>query len=230
MIENAPLAFDDKGIPFSAQFDDIYHSDGGAIGQIEHVFLAGNGLPQRWQGREHFGILETGFGLGLNFLQTWACWRQDAQRSAQLHFISVEKYPFSASDLQQLHRAWPQFAEQSAELIAAWPPLQAGQHDLYLDGGAVQLTLLLGDALEQLPQLSVSVNAIYLDGFAPSKNPAMWSAPLFAQLARLAAPDCTLATWSAAGSVRQGLAAAGFSVQKSSGFASKRHMLIGRIL
>ena len=231
MIENATLAFDNRGIPFSAQFDDIYHSDGGAIGQIEHVFLAGNGLPQRWQGRERFGILETGFGLGLNFLQTWACWRQDALRCAQLHFISVEKYPFSASDLQQLHRAWPQFAEQSTALIAAWPALQTGQHHLYLDGGAVQLTLLLGDALEQLPQLNAaqySANAIYLDGFAPSKNPAMWSAPLFQQLARLAAPDCTLATWSAAGNVRQGLAAAGFSVQKVAGFASKRHMLIGQ--
>jgi tRNA 5-methylaminomethyl-2-thiouridine biosynthesis bifunctional protein len=44
-------------------------------------------LPQRWAGRRHFVILETGFGLGHNFLATWAAWRDDPQRCEDLWFV-----------------------------------------------------------------------------------------------------------------------------------------------
>ena len=57
------------------------------------MFLGGNGLPQRWAGRERFVVLETGFGLGNNFLATWAAWRDDPQRCARLHFVSIERHP-----------------------------------------------------------------------------------------------------------------------------------------
>ncbi len=227
MIETAAIAFSPEGIPWSAAFGDIYHTSDGGLGQIEHVFMAGNGLPLRWRGRDSFTILETGFGLGLSFLATWHAWRHDPQRGDKLRFISVEKYPFAPADLERLHRDWPQFAELSAQLVAAWPPLVEGQHELVLDAGRVTLTLLLGDALEQLPRLTAQADAIYLDGFAPSKNPAMWSRQLFAELARLAAADCTLATWTVAGQVRRDLQAARFTVAKTRGFGGKRQMLAG---
>lgn len=228
MIEPARIAFSAEGIPYSAAFDDIYHTTDGGLGQVLHVFMAGNGLPQRWQGREAFTILETGFGLGFSFLVTWQAWRNDPQRSKRLHFISVEKHPFNTLDLARLHAAWPEYETLSQELIATWPNLCEGRHELLLDDGRVQLTLLFGDALQQLPSLDAAADAIYLDGFAPSKNPDMWSMPLFAQLARLAAGDCTLATWTVAGSVRRGLNEAGFTVAKSAGFGGKRQMLTGQ--
>ena len=228
MMQTADIAYSAQGIPYSAAFDDIYHTSDGGLGQILHVFMAGNGLPQRWQARSSFTILETGFGLGLSFLTTWQAWRDDPQRSEALHFISVEKYPFSASDLGSLHADWPQFSELSQALIANWPPLSEGRHDVLLDDGRVRLTLLLGDALQQLPQVDFAVDAVYLDGFAPSKNPDMWSPPLFLQLARLAASDCTLATWAVAGAVRRGLQDAGFSVLRTPGFGGKRQMLQGK--
>lgn len=227
MIETAAIAFSPEGIPWSAAFGDIYHTSDGGLGQIEHVFMAGNGLPLRWRGRDSFTILETGFGFGLSFLATWHAWRQDPQHSDTLRFISVEKYPFAPADLERLHRDWPQFAELAAQLVAAWPNLVEGRHELVLDAGRVTLTLLLGDALEQLPRLTAQADAIYLDGFAPSKNPAMWSRQLFAELARLAAADCTLATWTVAGQVRRDLQAAGFTVAKTQGFGGKRQMLAG---
>lgn len=227
MIEPARIAFSAEGIPYSAAFDDIYHTTDGGLGQVVHVFMAGNGLPQRWQGHETFTILETGFGLGFSFLVTWHAWRNDPQCSRRLHFISVEKHPFAAPDLQRLHAGWPQFSDLSGSLIAAWPPLTEGRHDLLLDDGRVQLTLLLGDAPIQLSELDAATDAIYLDGFAPSKNPDMWSAPIFSELARLAKPDSTLATWAVAGLVRRGLAEAGFTVHKAPGFGGKRQMLIG---
>lgn len=228
MIQPAAIAFSSEGVPYSATFDDIYHTTDGGLGQIEHVFMAGNGLPQRWRERDTFTILETGFGLGLSFLTTWQAWRVDPQRSTRLQFISVEKYPFQPDDLANLHASWPQFSELSEQLVAGWPALTEGRHDILLDGGQVQLTLLLGDAQEQFPRIPDQANAIYLDGFAPSKNPDMWSPALFRQLTRLAAKDCTLATWSVAGFVRQGLTEAGFTVSKAKGFGGKRQMLQGR--
>lgn len=228
MIQSAELEFSSEGIPFSPAFDDVYHTADGGEGQARHVFMAGNDLPTRWSGCDVFVILETGFGLGLNFLVTWQAWRADSWRCRQLHFVSVEKFPFRGEDLRRLHAAWPRYAALSDELIRHWPGLTAGRHDLLLDEGRVCLTLLFGDALETLPQLRLEVDAIYLDGFAPAKNPEMWSGPLFGQLNRLAAPGCSLATWSVAGQVRRGLAEAGFKVSKAAGFGGKRQMLTGR--
>lgn len=228
-MKTAQLQLSPKGVPYSGQFDDIYYSSDGGLGQAHHVFMAGNGLPARWQGRDAFTILETGFGLGLSFLATWQAWRDDAHRCGRLHFVSVEKFPFTAADLARLHTQWPQFAALSAELVAKWPWLTPGFHRIELDGGRVVLTLLLGDALEQLPRLIARIDAIYLDGFAPSKNPEMWSVPLFKLLWRVSHTDTTLATYTVAGLVRRGLTEAGFVVERVPGFGGKRQMLVGRV-
>ncbi len=95
-ITPARLAWTADGTPYSEHFDDVYHSRDGGLGQARHVFLAGNGLPERWRGRERFAVVETGFGLGLNFLATWAAWREDPRRCARLHFVSCELHPFHA--------------------------------------------------------------------------------------------------------------------------------------
>lgn len=230
-IQPARLDFAPDGTPRSTDYGDVYHTAAGGLEQARQVFMAGCGLPERWQGRQRFTILETGFGLGLNFLATWAAWRADPARSRELHFISTEKHPFSADDLAVLHRAWPELAPLADELRRAWPGLLPGTHRLHLGSGAdydrVTLTLLFGDALTTLPQLQARVDAIYLDGFSPAKNPELWSPQVFYPLARLAAPGARIATWSVAGTVREGLARAGFRVDKVPGFGSKRERLVG---
>jgi tRNA 5-methylaminomethyl-2-thiouridine biosynthesis bifunctional protein len=227
-IVPATLAFDASGNPFSPQFDDVYHSADSAEGQARHVFLHGNDLPVRWAGTRIFTIVETGFGLGLNFLSTWQAWREDPRRCLRLHFVSVERWPFVRADLDAVHARHPGLGELSSQLRAAWPPLLPGLHRLYFDDGRVSLTLAFDEAIEALRGLRLAADAFYLDGFAPERNPAMWSPPLLKALARLAAPGATAATYSAAGMVRDGLAAAGFSVQKRAGFGSKRDMLTAR--
>ncbi|MDX9885419.1 bifunctional tRNA (5-methylaminomethyl-2-thiouridine)(34)-methyltransferase MnmD/FAD-dependent 5-carboxymethylaminomethyl-2-thiouridine(34) oxidoreductase MnmC [Thauera sp.] len=217
------------GVLYSSAFDDVYHSPEDALGQARHVFVAGNGLPERWQRRERFTIVETGFGAGLNFLATWAAWRDDALRCARLHFVSCERQPFRREDLALIHARWPAFAAQAAELQAQWPVLAPGLHRLNLDGGRVTLTLFLGDAADGLAQVVARADAFYLDGFAPAKNPDLWSARIFHLLARLAAPGATLATWSVAGSVREGLRRAGFESEKVRGFGGKWQMLRGHL-
>ncbi|MCD6706717.1 MAG: bifunctional tRNA (5-methylaminomethyl-2-thiouridine)(34)-methyltransferase MnmD/FAD-dependent 5-carboxymethylaminomethyl-2-thiouridine(34) oxidoreductase MnmC [Thiobacillus sp.] len=224
IIVPARLEFKD-GVPYSATYGDIYHSADGGAGQARHVFLHGCDLPHRWAGRDSFVVLETGFGAGLNFLATWAAWRDDPQRPARLHFLSVEKHPFCADDLARLHALWPEFSALSDKLLANWPTLTPGFHRIALDGGRVQLTLMLGDAHDCLPQVQAGVDAFYLDGFAPDRNADLWQPRLFDALAKLARPGALAATYTVAAPVRQGLTQAGFVCEKRAGFGRKRHCL-----
>ncbi|MCL2075135.1 MAG: bifunctional tRNA (5-methylaminomethyl-2-thiouridine)(34)-methyltransferase MnmD/FAD-dependent 5-carboxymethylaminomethyl-2-thiouridine(34) oxidoreductase MnmC [Betaproteobacteria bacterium] len=223
----ATLRFDANGTPWSERYGDIYHAQQGGPGEARHVFLGGNGLPDRWRGTDRFVILETGFGLGLNFLTTWSAWRE-AGRPCNLHFVSVEAHPFTLEDLHKGEAAWPELAPLAAELQANWPELVPGIHRIVLEGGALLLTLVFGDAQKTLRRLMLAADAIYLDGFSPNKNPEMWSPEICHAIARLAAPGATLATWSVNGALRRNLAAHEFALEKKPGFADKRHMLTGR--
>lgn len=215
------------GPPFSADYQDLYHPHAGAFVQARHVFLAGNGLPERWRGREKFVVLETGFGLGNNFLATWDAWQHDPDACGQLHFIAIERHPLGRADLGQVHRDSPLPALANA-LTAAWPPLTPNLHRLSFEGGRVQLLLALGDVAALLPQLTAQVDAFFLDGFAPARNPAMWQDRLFKAMARLAQPGATAATWTASQTVRAGLRSAGFAVQLAPGIGGKLDITMAR--
>jgi tRNA 5-methylaminomethyl-2-thiouridine biosynthesis bifunctional protein len=218
----ATLAFQ-EGTPYSGAYGDVYHSTAGGPAQAEHVFLKGNSLPARWAGRERFVILETGFGFGLNFLVTWQAWRRDPHRCARLHYVAIEKHPFSLPDLRTLHARYPEFEREAAELHSVWPMLVPGAHRL--EFGSVVLTLFFAD-IKVARDLRLSADAFYLDGFAPAKNPDMWSPQLMRSLSRLAAPGATAATWSVATPVRSALEATGFAVEKRAGFGHKKEMLV----
>ncbi len=163
----------------------------------------------------------------MNFLATWDAWRADPARSSRLHFISVESRPIAAADLAAALAPFAELEALSRALADRWPPPLAGFHRIHFDGGNVILTLLLGDAREMLPQLVARADAFFLDGFSPAKNPGVWSPEVVRELARLARPDATLATWTVAGGVRAALIDAGFSIEKREGFATKREMLVG---
>ncbi|WP_142809067.1 FAD-dependent 5-carboxymethylaminomethyl-2-thiouridine(34) oxidoreductase MnmC [Tepidiphilus olei] len=215
-----------EGVPAHGDYDDVYHSVHGALAQSRHVFLGGTGLPQAWAGRAHFAILETGFGLGGNFLATWAAWRSDPRRAQRFDFVSLEKHPLTAEDWR---RVWAQGESELRPLALALgqrlPPLVPGIHTLEFDEGRVRLFLVYHDAAA-IEEIEGRFDAVYLDGFAPTKNPAMWSEPLLAAIARRMKPGARLATWCAAGEVRRRLAASGLSVRPAPGFAGKREMTI----
>ncbi len=212
-------------IPWSAAYGDVYHSASGGPAQAEHVFLGGNGLPARWAGARRFVILETGFGFGLNFLATWRAWRRDPRRCERLHYVAVEKHPFSLDDLRSLHGRYPELREEASALHAAWPVLVSGGHRMEL--GGVILTIFFAD-VSVLRELRLAADAIYLDGFAPAKNPEMWTHQVMRSVSRLAARDATVATWSVAADVRHALEETCFAVEKRPGFGSKREMLVAR--
>jgi tRNA 5-methylaminomethyl-2-thiouridine biosynthesis bifunctional protein len=218
-----PLAWRD-GHPFSDRYGDAYATGDGAMPQAKHVFLGGNRLPQHWQGCGQFVVLEVGFGLGINFLATWQAWRDDPQRCAALHVVAIELHPVTAADLRAV--VPPELATLGAALAAQWPLPLSGLHRLSFEDGAVTLTLALGDAAHLLPQLALGADAIYLDGFAPRRNPAPWQAATLKTLARIARPGATAATWCVAAEVRAALTQAGFEVERVPGFGAKRQMLV----
>jgi tRNA 5-methylaminomethyl-2-thiouridine biosynthesis bifunctional protein len=226
----AVLAFRNNGTPFSPLYDDIYHSAVGVLEQARYVYLSGNALPDRWQGRRTFTVLETGFGMGINFLVTWAAWRADPSRCERLHFVSTEKHPFTVADLRSVYAATlsdPAVADLAETLANAWPMLVPGTHRLEFEDGRVVLTLVLADAVDSLPTLRLRADAFYLDGFAPAKNPELWSLSIFKALARLAGDGATFSTYSSAGEIKRALTQCGFEYRKIDGFGWKRAMLVG---
>ena len=221
----ARITLRDDGTPYAPDYDDVYHSDEGGPAQSREVFLAGNQLPSRWSGRTVFTVLETGFGLGLNFLVTLKTWRDDASRCERLHYIAIEKHPLTLADLKVCHAAWQELADQAAALQTQWPLPLPGHHRLQFFDGAVTLTLVFGDIADAWPQIDAPFDACYLDGFAPARNPDMWQPSLLRHCGRLAAPGATLATYTTAPDVRDALTATGFTVERLPGYGRKRHRL-----
>lgn len=229
-LQTAELTWSD-GSPESSRFGDIYFNRDGGVAETEHVFIKANRLRERFaRHRGHFVIAETGFGTGLNFLCARALWLSTVQRTEQqLHFISCEKYPLSIEDLRQALAAFPRFEDGVRQLIDAYPAAVEGFYTLRLDGGRILLTLLFGDAVQQLARLQARVDSWFLDGFAPARNPDLWTPELFEQIARLSHTGTRFATFTAAGIVRRGLQSAGFRVEKLPGFGRKRDMLAGEM-
>lgn len=210
----------------SAQFDDIYFSPEDGLAETEHVFLRGNDLPGAWQDKRLFTIAETGFGTGLNFLAAWKLFEETAPDNHQLDYVSFEKYPLSREDILEALRRWQDYLGGRLEKLAALYPLRInGFHRVHMTS-RVRLTLIFDDVNAAMPRLIVpqGVDAWFLDGFAPAKNPQMWSDVLFDGMERLSRTGATVASFTAAGHVRRGLAARGFTVIKARGYGRKRDM------
>ncbi|RON95691.1 bifunctional tRNA (5-methylaminomethyl-2-thiouridine)(34)-methyltransferase MnmD/FAD-dependent 5-carboxymethylaminomethyl-2-thiouridine(34) oxidoreductase MnmC [Pseudomonas fluorescens] len=233
VLPHAQLDWDDQGRPRSRVFDDVYFSDKSGLEETRYVFLEQNRLAERFAALPATGRLvigETGFGTGLNFLCAWQLFEQHAVAGARLHFVSVEKYPLSPADLKRALALWPELKPLADQLLTHYVAIHAGFQRITLASGRVTLTLLIGDALEQLPQLDAQIDAWFLDGFAPAKNPDMWTAELFVELARLAAPGSTISTFTSTGWVRRLLNAAGFKMKRTPGIGHKWEILRGEFL
>jgi len=229
-FQHADLDWDENGQPQSRQYGDVYFSRASGLAETEHVFLAQNDLTQRFaalHGNQHLVIGETGFGTGLNFLCAWHLFERTADSQACLHFVSAEKHPLTHADLERALALWPELQVQAEQLLQQYVALHPGYQRFVFAGGRVVLTLLIGDVLECLPSLDAQVDAWFLDGFAPAKNPQMWQPALFAELARLSAPGATLGTFTSAGFVRRGLTDVGFDMQRVPGYGHKREILRG---
>ncbi|MFV0292361.1 MAG: tRNA (5-methylaminomethyl-2-thiouridine)(34)-methyltransferase MnmD [Paracoccus sp. (in: a-proteobacteria)] len=206
------LEWREGNIPVSDRFDDPYFSLAGGLDETRHVFLSGNDLPARL--RPGFHVAELGFGTGLNLLAL-------AQIADDpVYFTSFEAYPMDLAQLERAHAAFPDLARLSDDL-------RTGYAARRFQVGMVEAEIIIGDARETLPQWHGSVDAWFLDGFSPARNPELWEDNLLAEVGAHTVPGGSFATYSAAGHVRRGLQSAGFEVMRTPGYAGKRHMSRG---
>jgi tRNA 5-methylaminomethyl-2-thiouridine biosynthesis bifunctional protein len=213
--------------PRAVDYQDRYFSARDPKGEVRTVFIEANRLPQRFANARRFAIGETGFGTGLNFYLTLATWREHAPPEAFLSYLSAEAHPLAPADLTRSLRAQGIADGDIDTLLAQYPPLLSGLHRIHFPADRVVLTLVYGDAAPALARVQGRVDAWFLDGFAPSRNPALWNLAVFRQLGRLSGQGTTLGTFTAAGQVRRDLEEVGFALQKVPGFADKRERLIG---
>lgn len=222
-----------KGAPRSSQFDDVYFSVDDGLAETRHVFMQGNDLPHFWQEKggtsaQDFVIAETGFGTGLNFLCAWKEFSETAPSDMRLDFVSFEKFPLSKTEIKEALEPWQsELGEYADKLLTQYPIRVGGFHRIVFDN-RISLTLIFGDVNEYISEVEARVDCWFLDGFTPAKNPDMWSETLYQNMARLSYNGSHFATFTAAGDVRRGLAAAGFHVEKRKGFGRKRDMIVGR--
>lgn len=212
------LDWRDGSIPVSRRFNDPYFSATGGLAETRHVFLAGNGLPNRFC--DGFRIAELGFGTGLNLLATWL-----AAGDISMTYTSFEAYPIGALDMARALEAFPEANAVAAPLLENW---SNGLNRFSL--GRLNVEVIIGDARQTLPAWCGKADAWFLDGFSPARNPELWSSDLMAEVGRHTAPAGTFATYTAAGHVRQFLSEGGFLVERVAGHGRKRHMSIGRMV
>ncbi len=219
------LDWSDPSAPRAAAFDDVYFSRRGGLAESDAVFLAGTGLPEGWWNRDRFALCELGFGTGLNILAVWRAWNRARTPHAQLHISSIEAYPLAKADAARALAQFPEVGDLAEKLLSRWPVRAYAPQRLWFPDDGLSLTLHVGEAETVLAGMSGRFDAWFLDGFAPARNPQMWSSETFRQVARLSAPGARLASFTVAGDVRRGLSAAGFAVEKKPGFGAKRERL-----
>lgn len=223
------IEWKENDTPCSSVFSDVYYSVENGLEESRHVFLSGNDLPERFKNTREFRIGELGFGTGLNFLAAWQAWTKAADASARLHYLSFERFPLSRSSLERALSRWGELKEFSDDLLRYYPTPLPGLHRLVLGKGRVFLTLGFGDANELLPATQGGVDAWFLDGFAPARNPELWNESLFKAMADASRRGASFATFSSARIVKDGAKAAGFKIRKLPGFGRKREMLAGEL-
>lgn len=215
------------GSPYNPRFGDRYRSESGGLAQAREVFLKGCGLPAAWARQPQWCVLETGFGLGLNFLVTWAAWKADPLRPRLLHFVSTEAFPASADDALRSAQNHPELTALAQQLQHQLWGLLPGVHRLAFEGGQVLLTLCIGDAKAMLREQVFEADSVYLDGFSPQRNPDIWDLHTCKAVAHCCRRGTRMATWTVARSVRDALAQCGFVVEKVPGLPPKRDRLQG---
>lgn len=223
------LDWTEAGVPRATGFDDVYFSRAGGLAESEAVFLAGCGLPEAWRGKDRFAVCELGFGAGLNVLAAWKAWKKTRSPHAILHISTIEAFPLARADAARALAYFPDIAELAAPLLERWPVRAYAPQRLWFEADGFALTVHTGDAGAILAGMSGGFDAWFLDGFAPARNETMWSEAVFAHIARLSNPGARAATFTVAGSVRRGLEAAGFAVEKMPGFGRKRERLEAKL-
>lgn len=228
-MTGSPLDWTPDGQPRSRLFGDVYFSAEDGLAETRAVFLDGCGLPDAWEGRRRFVVGELGFGTGLNIAALLDLWRRARPSGGQLHVFTVEGFPVTADEAARALGRWPELDEVARALTRRWPGRARGVHRLELPEFSAIVDVAVQDVAQALTGWTGQADAWFLDGFSPALNPRMWSDEILGLVGARSAPGARAATFTVAGQVRRGLAAAGFEIEKRPGFGRKRERLEARL-
>ena len=228
-LEPPDLLWEGGGSLRSARFGDVYFSREGGLAESRCVFLEGCGLPAAWAGRTTFCVAELGLGVGRNLAALLELWRRARPPGGRLSIFSVEAYPVRADEAARALAQWPEIRQVARLITDRWPRPARAFHRLDFPEFNACADIALMEAADALAAWSGMADAWFLDGFSPAANPQMWRPELMALVRAKSAPGARIATYTAAGLVRESLVAQGFAMERAEGFGAKRHRLMGAL-
>ena len=227
-VEHHRITSDGESIA-SKDYEDRYFQVNG-FEESKEVYIDGNNLEERWESFSGscFTIGELGFGLGLNFLTMMHCWLKK-ERSFNLDYIGIDKKILEKSNLIMLEEAFPNLKNEIKVLKECDIVGHNGFECISIPDLKIRLILITEDIQKAINDICVSnIDAWFLDGFDPKKNPEMWEEDILKTVFDLSSCDSSFSSFTSVGRIRRALLENGFEVSKVSGFGTKRHRIIGK--
>ncbi|THB70634.1 MAG: hypothetical protein D6B28_08900 [Gammaproteobacteria bacterium] len=214
--------------PISNEYGDVYFSADNGLLESKYVFIESNSLSSRFSTADDFHIAEAGFGTGLNFAIACKLWNSISPSDTTLFFTSFEKHPLAFADFRKAANNWKELESVYSHLLPTYSNLKPGNNIFDIPLLRTVLNIIVGDINDMIPSIpSSSIDCWFLDGFAPSVNPQMWTETVISNVTKSAKPESTLSTFTAAGNIRRALIKHGYKVSKKPGFGKKREMIFG---
>ena len=191
--------------------DEPYHSVHGALSESKHVFIE-QGL-KALQGLDSIRILEVGLGSGLN---AWLSLIQAGR--PPLEYTAFEPFPIEPKEIELWNE---RNGFEGIELFhrADWD----SWNELAPDFRFRKICASAERASEFAP-----FDLVYHDAFAPEAQAELWTTEFFGSIFESMNRGGIWVSYSAKGSVRRSLIAAGFEVERLPGPPGKREMLRAR--
>ena len=198
----------------SEKFQVAYHSHNGAIQESNHVFI--NAGLNHITADQAIQILEIGFGTGLNALLTAIA---TIDRSAPITYTALEKFPLSNLTIDALN--YVELLGSGKELFEKMH--QAKWAEATKIHSQFELIKLEMDFLTL--EDNEKYDLIYLDAFAPSAQPELWTTEALSIFIKSLKPGGTLTTYCAKGVVRRSFIELDCAAERLPGPPGKREML-----
>lgn len=202
------------------EWNEHYHSKHGAIQEAYHVFI-NMGLEHVIASKDfsnQLGILEIGFGTGLNAIITLI---EADRHQLNIDYHGVEAYPIQVDEINSLDYVEALSEKEYDSIFKKLHRVSWEEQHLITNRFSLKKRKQFFSEIEDKDQF----NLIYFDAFGARVQPELWTEDIFQKMHRALKSEGVLVTYSAKGSVRRAMQAVGFTVERLPGPPGKREML-----
>lgn len=196
-------------------WNEQYHSIHGAVNEAYHVFID---MGLSYITKKTVAILEIGFGTGLNALITMVECEKNGQK---VDYTGIEAYPITTKELVELDYI------ETLGIDRFKQPFDK-MHQSSWEEKTILTPYFTIEKQKKEFQGIYDLNCydlIYFDAFGARVQPELWTERIFSKMYRALKNNGVLVTYSAKGSVRRAMQAAGFLVERLPGPPGKREMI-----